>query len=29
MSEVFTENNEVLQQLWKDHNPESEEYLQK
>lgn len=29
MSTVFSESNEVLQSLWKDHNPEEEEYLEK
>lgn len=29
MTSVFSEDNEVLKRLWKEHNPEEEEYLQK
>jgi hypothetical protein len=29
MSTVFSESNEVLQSLWKDYNPDGEEYLEK
>lgn len=27
MTSVFSEDNEVLKRLWKEHNPEEEEYL--
>jgi hypothetical protein len=29
MASVFSEDNEVLKGLWKEHNPEEEEYLEK
>ena len=29
MTEVYTENNEVLQQLWKQYTPDIYEYLEK
>lgn len=29
MTSVFSEDNEVLKKLWKEHNPEEEEYMEK
>jgi hypothetical protein len=29
MASIFSEDNEVLKRLWKEHNPEEEEYLEK